>query len=80
VSTTTSTEFRNRVHAVLGSFESSGLMDRYAANDVLLDLLDVAATEEESALVMGALASLPKSNLVDRQELASILNGLAKQN
>ena len=76
MSTTTTTDFCNRVHAVIGTFETAGLMDRYAANDVLLDLLDAAVTEEESARVMGALASLPKSNLVDRQELATILAGL----
>jgi hypothetical protein len=81
VSTTTKTDFCNRVHAVIGGFESTGVMDRYAANDVLLDLLDAAGTDEESARVMGALASLPKSNLVDRAELATILVGLcASQN
>lgn len=81
MSTTTSTDFSNRVSAAIGSLETTGLIDRYAANDVLLDLLDAAGTDEESARVLGALSALPKSNLVDRKELASLLAGLcAHQN
>jgi hypothetical protein len=43
---------------------------------VLLDLLDAAGTGEESARVLGALAALPKSELVDRSMLAGLLANL----
>lgn len=79
MSTTTSsagTSFDDRVRNVIATMDKTGLIDRFAANDVLLDLLDAAKTDEESARVMGALAQLPKSNLVDRGFLASLLGGL----
>jgi predicted RNA-binding Zn ribbon-like protein len=79
--TTTTTTFTHRVQAVMAAFEASGLIDRFAANDVLLDLLDAASSDDESARVMSALAELPKSNLVERETLAALLAGLcASQN
>lgn len=81
MSTTTSTDFCNRVRAVIVTMDGAGLIDRYAANDVLLDLLDAAGSDDESDRVLGALAALPKSNLVDRRELTALLTGLcANQN
>ena len=79
MSTTTSsagTGFDDRVRSVIATMEKTGLIDRFAANDVLLDLLDAAKTDEQEARVLGALAQLPKSNLVDRGLLASLLGGL----
>ncbi|HZQ76041.1 MAG TPA: hypothetical protein VFE55_01845 [Acidimicrobiia bacterium] len=78
--TTTSAEFGDRVRAVLAGLPTSGVMDRFAANDVLLDLLDVAGSEEEQARVMRALADLPTSKLVDRTDLNAIIAGLCGQN
>ena len=74
--TSTTTAFAERVKAVIAAMDPNGLMDRFAANDVLLDLLDSAGTDEESARVMHALAELPKSNLVDRSMLAGLLGEL----
>lgn len=77
MSTTTEANFSDRVQAVLADFGTAGVMDRYAANDVLLDLLDVARTDDEQARVLKALAELPKSSLVDRSALATLLAGLS---
>ena len=77
MATTTEASFSDRVQAVLADFGTAGVMDRYAANDVLLDLLEVAATDDEQARVLGALAQLPKSSLVDRSQLAALLAGLS---
>jgi hypothetical protein len=74
--TTSSTGFDDRVRAVMACMDTTGLIDRFAANDVLLDLLDAAGTGEESARVLGALAALPKSELVDRSMLAGLLANL----
>ena len=79
-STTTSAEFGDRVRAVLAEMPTSGVIDRFAANDLLLDLLDVSHSEAEEARVMQALADLPKSNLVDRSDLNAVLAGLCGQN
>jgi hypothetical protein len=78
--TTTSAEFGDRVRAVLAEMPTSGVIDRFAANDLLLDLLDVAHSEAEQARVMQALTDLPKSNLVDRSDLNAVLAGLCGQN
>jgi hypothetical protein len=78
--TTTSAEFGDRVRAVLAEMPTSGVIDRFAANDLLLDLLDIAHSEAEEARVMEALAALPKSNLVDRTDLNAVLAGLCGQN
>jgi hypothetical protein len=78
--TTTSAEFGDRVRSVLAEQPTSGVIDRFAANDLLLDLLDVAHSEAEQARVMAALADLPKSNLVDRSDLNALLGGLCSQN
>ena len=83
MTTTTSTppaEFGDRVRSVLAEQPTSGVIDRFAANDLLLDLLDAAASEAEQARVMQALADLPKSNLVDRSDLNALLAGLCNQN
>ncbi len=74
MSTTTSANpsFGDRVRATLDSLPTSGVIDRFAANDLLLDLLDAAGPAEE-ARVLTALASLPKSGLIDRFDLNSIL-------
>ncbi|MDQ3945298.1 MAG: hypothetical protein M3357_09160 [Actinomycetota bacterium] len=77
MATTTEASFSDRVQKVLGDFGTTGVMDRYAANDVLLDLLDAAVTDDEQARVLGALAQLPKSSLVDRSLLAGLLAGLS---
>ena len=77
MATTTAASFNERVQAVLAGVGTTGVMDRYAANDVLLDLLEVAATDDEQAKVLAALAQLPKSSLVDRSTLATLLAGLA---
>ena len=49
MSTTTSASpsFSERVRATLADLPSDGVIDRFAANDVLLDLLDAAGPEEE---------------------------------
>jgi len=83
MTTTTSTppaEFGDRVRSVLSEQPTTGVIDRFAANDLLLDLLDAAASEAEQARVMQALADLPKSNLVDRSDLNALLAGLCHQN
>lgn len=74
--TTSLTGFDDRVRAVMAGMDTTGLIDRFAANNVLLDLLDAAGTDEESARVLGALAALPKSKLVDRSMLAGLLANL----
>ena len=78
--TTTSAEFGDRVRSVLAEQPTGGVIDRFAANDLLLDLLDGAASDDEQARVMQALADLPKSNLVDRSDLNALLAGLCGQN
>jgi hypothetical protein len=78
--TTTSAEFGDRVRSVLADLPTSGVIDRFAANDLLLDLLDAAPSDDEQARVMRALADLPKSNLVDRTDLNALLAGLCSQN
>ncbi|MGH8971779.1 MAG: hypothetical protein ACRD0C_01055 [Acidimicrobiia bacterium] len=77
MATTTEADFSARVQALLAGFGTTGVMDRYAANDVLLDLLEVAATDDEQSKVLSALAQLPKSSLVDRSTLAALLAGLS---
>jgi hypothetical protein len=77
MATTTEASFNERVQALLGGIGTTGVMDRYAANDVLLDLLEVAATDDEQSKVLSALAQLPKSSLVDRATLAALLAGLS---
>ena len=73
MTTTTSAEFGDQVRAVLAELPTSGVIDRFAANDLLLDLLDAARSDAEQARVMQALADLPKSNLVDRSDLNALL-------
>jgi hypothetical protein len=83
MTTTTSTtpaEFGDRVRSLLSEQPTTGVIDRFAANDLLLDLLDATASEAEQARVMQALADLPKSNLVDRSDLNALLAGLCHQN
>ena len=80
MTTTTSADFGDRVRSVLAELPPSGVIDRFAANDLLLDLLDAAASEAEQARVMQALSALPKSNLVDRSDLNALLAGLCHQN
>jgi len=80
MTSTTSAQFGDRVRSVLAELPTSGVIDRFAANDLLLDLLDSATSEHEQARVMQALADLPKSNLVDRSALNTLLGGLADQN
>ncbi|MGH8991707.1 MAG: hypothetical protein ACRDZ7_09295 [Acidimicrobiia bacterium] len=77
MATTTEANFSDRVQAVLAEFGTAGVMDRYAANDVLLDLLEAAGTDDEQAKVLRALAELPKSSLVDRSTLAALLARLS---
>jgi hypothetical protein len=78
--TTTSAEFGERVRSVLAELPTDGVIDRFAANDLLLDLFDVTLSEDEQARIMKALADLPKSNLVDRSDLNALLAGLCGQN
>jgi hypothetical protein len=73
-------EFTDRVRSVLAGMPTAGVIDRFAANDLLLDLLDAARSDDEQARVMKALADLPKSNLVDRSDLNALLAGLCGQN
>ena len=80
MTTTTSASFGDKVRSVLQTQPTQGVIDRFAANDLLLDLLDVAASDDEQARVMRALADLPKSNLVDRSELNALLGTLCTQN
>jgi hypothetical protein len=80
MTTTTSAGFGDKVRSILETQPTSGVIDRFAANDLLLDLLDVAASDDEQARVMRALADLPKSNLVDRSELNALLASLSGQN
>jgi len=80
MTTTTSAAFGDRVRSVLSELPTQGVIDRFAANDLLLDLLDVAASDDEQARVMKALANLPKSNLVDRSDLNGLLATLCGQN
>ena len=74
--TTTSAGFGDRVRSVMAEMPQDGVIDRFAANDLLLDLLDVVGSEDEQARVMSALAALPKSSLVDRSELNALLSEL----
>ena len=78
--TTTSAEFGDRVRSVLAELPATGVIDRFAAADMLLDLLDGGASDDEQSRVMQALADLPKSNLVDRTDLNALLAGLCGQN
>jgi hypothetical protein len=78
--TTTSAEFGDRVRSVLAELPTDGVIDRFAANDLLLDLIDPTLSEDEQARIMKALADLPKSNLVDRSDLNALLAGLCGQN
>ncbi|HVW35230.1 MAG TPA: hypothetical protein VHL53_22040 [Acidimicrobiia bacterium] len=80
MTTTTDANFGDQVRAMLATLPASGVIDRFAANDLLLDLLDVASSDEEQGRVMRALANLPKSNLVDRADLNALLAGLCGQN
>ncbi|MDQ1497905.1 MAG: hypothetical protein QOD57_1291 [Actinomycetota bacterium] len=80
MTTTISAEFGDRVRSVLAELPHSGVIDRFAANDLLLDLLDSARSDDEQARVLKALADLPKSNVVDRGDLNSVLAGLCGQN
>jgi hypothetical protein len=80
MTTTISAEFGDRVRSVLAELPDSGVIDRFAANDLLLDLLDSAQSDDEQARVMQALADLPKSNMVDRSHLNQLLAGLCGQN
>jgi hypothetical protein len=80
MTTTTSAAFGDRVRSVLAELPTQGVIDRFAANDLLLDLLDAAASEDEQARVMQALANLPKSTLVDRSDLNGLLAALCSQN
>ena len=80
MTTTTSAEFGDQVRAVMSGLPTTGVIDRFAANDLLLDLLDSARSDDEQARVMRALADLPKSNLVDRSDLNNLLAGLCNQN
>jgi hypothetical protein len=80
MTTTTSAGFGDRVRSVLAELPTQGVIDRFAANDLLLDLLDAAASDDEQARVMQALANLPKSNLVDRSDLNGLLTALCGQN
>jgi hypothetical protein len=80
MTTTISAEFGDRVRSVLAELPTDGVIDRFAANDLLLDLLDSAGSDDEQTRVMQALADLPKSNLVDRSELNGLLAGLCGQN
>ena len=77
MTTTTNAEFGDRVRAMLAEQPTSGVIDRFAANDLLLDLLDAARSDAEQTRVMQALADLPKSNLVDRSDLNALLADLA---
>ena len=78
--TTTSAEFGDRVRSVLAEQPTAGVIDRFAANDLLLDLLDEPCSDDEQSRVMQALANLPKSNMVDRTDLNALLAGLCHQN
>jgi hypothetical protein len=80
MTTTTSAGFGDRVRSVLAELPTSGVIDRFAANDLLLDLLDSATSEHEQARVLQALAQLPKSNLVDRSDLNALLATLGSTN
>jgi hypothetical protein len=80
MTTTTSADFGDRVRSVLAELPDSGVIDRFAANDLLLDLLDSARSDDEQARVLKALADLPKSNLLDRSDLNSVLSALCGQN
>jgi hypothetical protein len=80
MTTTISAEFGDRVRSVLAELPNAGVIDRFAANDLLLDLLDSARSDDEQARVLKALADLPKSNVVDRSDLNSVLAGLCGQN
>ena len=77
MTTTISAEFGDRVRSVLSELPVEGVIDRFAANDLLLDLLDSARSDAEQSRVMQALADLPKSNLVDRSDLNALLADLA---
>ena len=76
----TSAEFSDRVLSVLAELPTAGVIDRFAANDLLLDLLDSARSDDDQSRVMQALARLPKSNLVDRGDLNALVAGLCGQN
>lgn len=72
----TSASFGDRVRALLGDLPAVGVIDRFAANDLLLDLLDVVDSSGQEAAVLAALAALPKSSLVERSTLNALLASL----
>lgn len=78
--TTASAEasFSDRVQALLAEMPANGVIDRFAANDLLLDLLEAASGTGDETRVLAALAALPKSGLIDRFALSSILRGLCQ--
>jgi hypothetical protein len=80
MTTTTSADFGDKVRSVLETLPTEGVIDRFAANDLLLDLLDATASDDEQARVLRALADLPKSNIVDRSDLNALLATLCSQN
>ena len=80
MTTTISADFGDRVRSVMAELPTAGVIDRFAANDLLLDLLDLASSDDEQARVMRALADLPKSNMVDRSDLNALVAGLCSQN
>jgi hypothetical protein len=70
--------FNDRVHAALASLPDGTLVDRFRANDLLLDLMGATSDPDEGARVLAALASLPRSNLLERAAVRSLLVDLAR--
>ena len=70
--------FEDRVQAALAELPESTLVDRFRANDVLLDLMATTTDADEAARVLAALASLPRSDLLERAALRSLLADLAR--
>jgi hypothetical protein len=75
--TTAEPTFGDRVKAALANLPDGNLVDRFRANDVLLDLMSAATDADEAARVLAALASLPRSDLLERAALRSLLVDLA---
>jgi hypothetical protein len=54
------------------------LVDRFRANDLLLDLMGSTDDPDEAARVLAALAALPRSGLLERAAVRSLLADLVQ--
>jgi hypothetical protein len=72
--------FEDRVQAALAGLPETTLVDRFRANDLLLDLMGSTDDPDEAARVLAALAALPRSGLLERAAVRSLLADLVRPN